>query len=94
MNLIKLEYFFFCYLIVFIEVIVGESTDDTPETSPELLKEIESNEVTPINSTVKLNANDYWMAKAGVMSNDLINIQAIIVKDEDADSCLQGVKKS
>lgn len=46
-------------------------------------------------STVKPSTLAYWLTKTGIINDDLINIQAVIVKDEDAEiSCNKGERKS
>ncbi|XP_011312273.1 uncharacterized protein [Fopius arisanus] len=55
----------------------------------------EFSNTTASSITVKSLSSLYWMLRAGIINNDLINIQAIIVKDEDADMvCNKGERKS
>lgn len=96
MNLIILRIIF----IFYIPNVIGLVSDNQTEAATDMPTTILNLNVTepvvtePSNVTAKPIVSSYWLARSGVIMDDLLNVQAIIVKDEDADTCLQGVQKS
>ncbi|KAG8037560.1 hypothetical protein G9C98_005770 [Cotesia typhae] len=71
--------------------LIGETpaTEDTPTT------EAVTDNATVENQTDKPIVINYWMMKMGDIKEDLLGIQAVVVKDEDAEAaCSEGKMKS
>ncbi|KAK0097940.1 hypothetical protein PV326_012619 [Microctonus aethiopoides] len=69
------------------EEIVTTQNNVTTTSAPNITEELPTSTSLPID--------DYWMTQMGEIYDDLLNIQAIIVKDEEADkSCTEGNQKS
>ncbi|CAG5108858.1 Protein of unknown function [Cotesia congregata] len=71
--------------------LIGETpaTEDTPTT------EVVTDNTTVENQTDKPIVINYWMMKMGDIKEDLLGIQAVVVKDEDAEAaCSEGKMRS
>lgn len=71
--------------------LIGETpaTEDTPTT------EAVTDNATVENQTDKPIVINYWMMKMGDIKEDLLGIQAVVVKDEDAEAaCSEGKMRS
>lgn len=73
----------------------SNSEDEEIVTSQNNVTTSAPNSTEELVTSTSLPIDDYWMTQMGEINDDLLNIQAIIVKDEDAEkTCTEGSQKS